>query len=178
MGDLLFGMTDWLRGTALLDLAFWLQETSVSLFMVENFWMVPIAQVFHILSIGAAFGATLMLTLRINGRAGTSLTMGQIGARYMPWIWWGLLVIAISGTLMATAEPVRNMVNAVFWIKMVLIVVMIALTLSFVGSVRRKALAAGPGWQASGGTRSTSWVIVLLWCLIMVCGRWIAYVPV
>jgi len=178
MGDLLFNITDWMRGTFLLELAFWMQETGFSLFMVENFWNVPIAQAIHILSIAAAFGATLMLVLRINGRAGAGLSMEQTAARFVPWIRWGLLVIIISGFTMIFAEPVRNMINAVFWIKMVVLVVMVLISLSYVGSVRKAAVAAGSGWQASGGARTTGWVIILLWCLIMVCGRWIAYVPV
>lgn len=178
MGDLLFGMTDWLRTTSLLDFAFWLGETSVSLFMVENFWMVPIAQVIHILAIAAGFGATLMLSLRVNGLAGGDRTVGEVSARYVPWIWWSLVVIAISGLLMLTAEPIRNMVNALFWIKMILLVVTVIITLGFQKSVRRKAHAAGPVWRASAGTRTISIAIVVLWGLIMACGRWIAYVPV
>ncbi len=71
-------------------MAFWMQETGFSLFMVEKFWNVPIAQAIHILSIGSAFGATLMMVLRINGRAGAGLTIEQSGARFLPWIRWGL----------------------------------------------------------------------------------------
>ena len=178
MGDLLYNITDWMRGTFLLDLAFWMQETGFSLFMVENFWNVPIAQAIHILSIGSAFGATLMMVLRINGRAGTAQSLEQVSARFVPWIWWGLLVITISGATMIFAEPVRNMINAVYWIKMILLIVMVAISLSFIGSVRAKARLSGVAWQASGGTKTVGWVVVLLWCLIMVCGRWIAYVPV
>ncbi len=178
MGDLLFGITDWLRGTWLLDFAFWVTETSLSLFMVENFWLVPIAQVIHILAIAALFGSALMLSLRVNGRIATTLSMEQFCARYVPWIWWGLVVIVISGILMITAEPIRNMVNSVFWIKMILLLIAIGITLGFSKSVRAQSASAGAEWQAAGGTRVTSIVIVILWCLIMVCGRWIAYVPV
>lgn len=178
MFDLLFNLTEWLKGTFLLDWAAQMQETGFSLFMVENFWNVPIAQVIHILSIAAAFGATLMLVLRVNGRAGAGLTMEQVSARFVPWVRWGLLVIVLSGLAMLFAEPFRNMLNSVFWIKMILLVVMVLLSLAWVGSARRAALAAGPEWQASGGARASGWAIILLWCLIMVCGRWIAYVPV
>ena len=178
MGDLLFNITDWMRGTFLLDWAFWMQETGFSLFMVENFWNVPIAQAIHILSIAAAFGATLMTVLRVNGSAGAGLSIEQTAARFVPWIRWGLVVIIVSGLTMIFAEPVRNMINAVFWIKMIVLIAMVLISLSYIGSVRKAALAGGTGWQASGGARGTGWVIVLLWCLIMVCGRWIAYVPV
>lgn len=178
MGDLLFAITDWMRGTVLLDWAFAMQETGFSLFMVENFWNVPIAQAIHLLSMGAAFGATLMMVLRVNGKAGMALTVEQNAARYVPWVRWGLLVIVLSGLAMIMAEPVRNMINAVFWIKMIVLVVMVLVSLSYIRSARAAAQAAGGGYVASAGARSTGWLIVLMWCLIMVCGRWIAYVPV
>lgn len=178
MGDLLFAITDWMRGTVLLDWAFAMQETGFSLFMVENFWNVPIAQAIHILSIGAAFGAVLMMVMRVNGNAGMALTVDQNAARFVPWIRWGLLVIVLSGLSMIMAEPVRNMINAVFWIKMIVLVLMVIVSLGYIKSVRARALAAGSGWVASSGAKSTGWLIIAMWCLIIVCGRWIAYVPV
>ncbi|MEO5707922.1 MAG: DUF6644 family protein [Alteraurantiacibacter sp.] len=178
MFDLLFSLTDWLRNTFLLDFAFWITETPLSLFMVENFWNVPLAQVMHILSISAAFGATLMLSLRVLGKAGMGQTMAATSARYVRWIWWSLLVIVLSGTLMITAEPIRNMVNAVFWIKMVLLLVAVAVSLAFQKRVQAAALAGGADWRAPAGTRVTAVLLIVLWCLIMLCGRWIAYVPV
>jgi hypothetical protein len=178
MLELLFEITDWLRTTVLLDFAFWLSETPVSLFMVENFWNVPIAQVIHIAGIGAAFASLLMLTLRVNEKAGMTLSVGANATRYLPWVWWSLLAILLSGLLMITAEPIRNMVNAVFWIKMASLLVAIAITLGFQKSVKTKALAAGDGYVASPRVRTTGILLVVLWCFIMLCGRWIAYVPV
>lgn len=178
MFDFLFAVTEWLRTTALLDFAFWITETSLSLFMVENFWLVPAAQVVHILAIAAAFGATLMLTLRTLGASGTGSTIGETSARYVPWIWWGLLAITISGLLMLTAEPLRNMINAVFWFKMIFLIATIVITLTFQKRVRTAAAAGGATWVAGGGMKTAAFAILVLWCLIMACGRWIAYVPV
>ncbi len=178
MGDFFFNLTEWLRTTFLLDAAFWMQETGISMLMVENFWGVPLAQVMHILGIGAGFGATLMLTLRVNGMAAQGLPVPVVENRYVPWIWWSLVVIVISGFLMLMAEPVRNMINGVFWAKMITLLVTIVVTLVFQRSVKAQALATGESWQASAGTKATSWLILVLWCLVMAGGRWIAYAPV
>ena len=177
MFDLLFELTEWLRTTALLDFAFWLGETPLSLLMVENFWAVPIAQVIHLLAMAAAFAATLMLVLRVHNKAADHLPVPVIAARYVPWVWWGLVFILVSGTLMATAEPLRNLINALFWIKMILVLTAVAVSLAYFSAMRAQASAGGPGWQAGGGARATG-VLLLLLCLIIVCGRWIAYVPV
>jgi hypothetical protein len=178
MFDLLFALTDWLRNTFLLDLAFWITETPLSLFMVENFWNVPLAQVIHILGIAGTFGATLMLSMRVLGKAGTHQTLAAQADRYIRWTWWGLLVIVLSGLLMITAEPIRNMVNSVFWIKMVALLVMVLLSRGFQKNVRAAALSGGAEARMSGGMKSSAWIILALWLLIILCGRWIAYVPV
>ncbi|MFB0613113.1 hypothetical protein [Aurantiacibacter poecillastricola] len=178
MGDFFYGLTDWLRTTFLLDWAFWIETTGFNQVLVTNFWGVPLAQVMHIIGIGAAFAATLMLTLRISNLAGGARTVPEVSSRYMPWIWWGLVWIVVSGLLMLWAEPVRNMINGVFWMKMLLLVVTVLITLAFQGAVRKSATASGPAWTASSGVKVTGWLIVILWCLIMAHGRWIAYAPV
>ena len=178
MGDFFFALTEWLRETFLLDAAFWMQETGISHAMVLNFWAVPLAQVMHIIGIAAGFGATFMLTLRVNNLAGGSRTVPEVSARYIPWVWWALIAIIISGFLMLFAEPVRNMINGVFWVKMALVVVTILVTIAFQNTARAHAHAGGPEWNAGAGMRVTSWLIVILWCLVMVGGRWIAYAPV
>ena len=178
MFDFLFNITDWLRSTFLLDFAFWITETPLSLFMVEHFWNVPLAQCIHILAIGATFGATLMLSLRVLGKTATSQNLATVADRYVRWTWWGLLVIVLSGLLMITAEPIRNMVNAVFWFKMVFLVIAVLLSIGFQKKVRAAALTGGTEAQASGGMKLSAVLILVLWLLIILCGRWIAYVPV
>ena len=178
MLEYLFQITDWLRTTVLLDFAFWISETSLSLFMVENFWNVPLAQVIHIAGIGIAFASLLMVALRVNEKAGMAQSVSANAARYLPWMWWSLLAIVCSGVLMIPAEPIRNLVNAVVWIKMLVLIVAVVLSLGFQKSVRTKALAAGETFVASSGTKTTGTLLVVLWCFIMLCGRWIAYVPV
>lgn len=178
MGEFFYQLTDWLRTTSLLDAAFWIETTGFNHLLVETFWAVPIAQVLHIIGIGAAFAAMLMMTLRVNNMAGTSLPIPDVAARFVPWIWWGLLWIVVSGILMLWAEPVRNMVNGVFWVKMALLVVMVLVTLVYQKALLSAATAGGPSWNAGSGLRLTGWFIIILWCLIMAHGRWIAYAPV
>lgn len=178
MGDFFFNLTEWLRSTWLNGLALDIEDSGSNWFMVEWFWSVPLAQVLHILAISAGFGATLMLTLRVSGMAGQEQPLAQYSARFVPWIWWSLAVIVFSGLLMAWAEPVRNIVNAIFWTKMVLMVLVLCVSLLFQRKLRGQAATAGADWVASGGTRATAWVIVILWCMVMAGGRWIAYAPV
>lgn len=178
MGDLLYSFTEWLRSTFLVELALWISDTTLSSWIVTNFWAIPIFQIIHILSMSAAFGAALMMSLRIFELAGGARTVPEVGDRYLPWLWWGLVALIISGLLMIVGEPVRELINPIFWIKMAMVILLILLSIAFQKAVARRAAPGGPGWRASGGVRTGAFLLLILWCLIMAGGRWIAYAPV
>ena len=175
MGDLLFSFTEWLRSTQLTELALSISDTSVSLWLQTNFWAIPTIQVFHILALAAAFGAILMINLRIFGFAGIDRTMAETERRYTRWVWWALLVMALSGLGLVIAEPIRELINPIFWIKMALVIVALITSLWFHRGVMKRLAAGG---AITGGIKAGAVFIVVLWCVIMACGRWIAYAPV
>jgi amino acid transporter len=175
MGDLLFSFTEWLRTTFMVDFALWLSDTWASVWLATHFWAIPNMQCIHILAISSAFGAILMVNLRIYRFAGTDRTMAETERRYVRWIWWSLLVLLLSGIGMTVAEPVRELVNPVFWVKMPLVVVAVLVSLWFHHRVMRRLAAGG---TAGPVIKTAALLIIVLWCIIMLCGRWIAYAPV
>jgi len=175
MMDLLYQFTEWLRTTPLVELSLWISTTGVSNWFGTNFWAIPILQVFHILALGAAFGAVLMINLRIFNIAGTDRTFAETERRYVRWIWWSLVVLLVSGFGMIIGEPVRELINPIFWIKMGLIIVAILVSLGFHGHVLNRLANGG---AITAGNRATAVFVIILWCVIMLCGRWIAYAPV
>lgn len=174
MGDLLYSFTEWLRTTPVTEASLSISDWPLSLWLVTHFWAIPIMQVIHILAISAAFGAILMMNLRIYKIAGTDRTFAETERRYVRWVWWSLLVLLISGLGMTIAEPVRELVNPVFWIKMPLVVVAVLVSLWFHGRVMRRLAAGG---TVGAGIKTAAFLIIVLWCVIMLCGRWIAYAP-
>lgn len=174
MGDLLFELTNWLRTTFLLDLALWTSDTWLSQLMVTNFWAIPTVQVIHILAVAGSFAAVLMINARMFGVAGHA-TMAETSARYIKVLWWSLAVLVVSGFFMIVGEPVREMINPIFWIKMILVVVGVLVVISFAKTLGRQASA---GDAVAGGAKATGIFLVVLWCVIILCGRWIAYAPV
>ncbi len=76
---------------------------------------------------------------------------------------------------MITAEPIRELINPIFWIKMVLVVVAILASLWFHRGVMKRLATGG---TITAGTKGGAVFIFVLWCVIMLCGRWIAYAPV
>lgn len=178
MGDLIFELAEWMRGTALVDWAIAMTEWPINLWIVTNFWAIPIFQVIHILAMAAAFGASLMMTLRVFGAAGHGVTIADTQARFLPWMWYGLLLLLLSGLLMIVGEPIRELINPIFWGKMILVIVLVLSTIAYHKSIARKAAPVGASWTGSAATRLTSFILLMVWCLVMAGGRWIAYAPV
>ena len=177
LGDVVFALGQWLRTTPLNELALGMQKSWLGDQIVTHFWVVPTIQTIHILAIAAVFGSVLMVNLRIFQLAGHSRTMNQTVRRFLPWIWWGLLVLLITGIGMVFSDPVRNLTNPVFFAKMICILIAIAVSLWFQHSVQHNAAL----WELSLGGRVFIRVgagcVIALWIAIVFCGRWIAYAP-
>lgn len=180
IGDLLYQFAEWLRSTFLSDLAFWIEGTALSQWIVTNFWAIPAIQVFHISAIAALFGSVLMINLKVLGIGGSGLSYADTARRFVPWINWGFIVLLVSGLGLIVGEPVRELPNPIFWIKMGLIVITLPISLLFNADVV-KAEAAGR-LSATGSLSAlykiTAFALIVLWCAIMFGGRWIAYAPV
>jgi hypothetical protein len=167
-------MTEWLRTTWLSDFALNMSEWPLTQWVVSHFWTIPILQIIHILGIAGSFTAVLMLNLRIFGFAGHA-TMAETARRYSRVLWWALVIVVASGISMLFGDTVRNLLNAIFWIKMVLVVVAILVSIAFANSMGRQL---STGDVVGGGSKATAIFLIVLWCAIMLCGRWIAYAPV
>ncbi|HZV17812.1 MAG TPA: DUF6644 family protein [Sphingobium sp.] len=178
IGELLFEMTEWLRTTPLVEFSLWVSEQPLCIWLQSHFFAIPVFQAIHILSIAILFGSTLLLGLRVLGLNATDQSMSDNYRRYQPWIWGGVLALLASGVILLISEPVRNMVNPIFWIKMAALIVAITVSLRFLGAVRARAERwdVSPDGQAS--VRTGAVALIILWCVVMAGGRWIAYAPV
>src|SRR6185312_11406501 len=135
--DVIVAIGEWLKTTPAPEVSLSIQKWPLSHLIDENFWVIPTFQTIHILAIAAVFGSVVMTNLRIFQLAGRSRTMTQTVRRYLPWIWWGLLVLLLTGIGMTIGEPVRELTNPVFWIKMILIIFGAIVSLGFQHSVER-----------------------------------------
>ena len=177
LSDTIFALGQWLRTTPMNELALWIQTTPLSHLIDENFWVIPTIQTIHILAIAAVFGSVGMVNLRIFQMAGTSRSMNQTVDRFLPWIWWALLTLLLTGIGMTIGEPIRELTNPVFWIKMILIVIGALVSLGFQYSVRHHAARWELSQEGRVAIRTAAGAVTVLWCLIIFCGRWIAYAP-
>jgi uncharacterized membrane protein len=154
----------------------WLSLTPVSMFLQTVEWIIPMVQSVHILAVAIVMSSVIMVDLRLLGLTGRGQTLSSLSRRFLPWVWWALLALLITGVVLITAEPRRDLLNPVFQAKMALLAAAMIVTVAFQTVVRRNMAA----WDAAPERRPGAWILasssLLLWTAIVGCGRWIAYV--
>ena len=152
----------------------WLYATPVSTAVRETTWIIPNIQTIHILAIAVVVGSALATELRFAGVFATDRAPADLLRRYLPWMRGALIVLLLTGLVLVLAEPGRTLGNVVFWTKMVLVVGASLVTLKARKSLLRQPSTAD-GVAAPEASRPLAWLMVLVWCAIIFCGRFIAY---
>lgn len=161
----------------MLEFATRLQETAFVDTVQTHAWIVPTLQSLHILMIGVVFVSILVVSLRVLGRTRRDQTLAQVWQRFAPFLWTGIIVMAVTGVLLTLSEPVRELMTLSFRLKMLLLVVAIASALAFGRRVRnaaQRSAHAGEG-GVSAGMRAGAVLTILAWLMIIFLGRAIAY---
>lgn len=151
-----------------------LYATGISTRLREITWIIPLIQSLHILAIAALFGSALVSDLRLAGVLATQETPRTVVKRYLPWMWWALVALLVTGTVMTVAEPNRVLNNWVFWTKMALILSAFVLTLLFRYPILHPEFRLEHArWAVL--VKPMAWISLAIWIVVIFCGRWIAY---
>ena len=157
------------------EICHWIDRTALSQSIQVAGWVVPTVQTIHILAIAVVASSALMIDLRLIGVFWANRPMKAVTARFLPLVWWPLLILLSTGAIMIIAEPARSLKNPAFQLKMVLLIAALVVTSLFQYFQRRNAtfgdLHSGP--RAAAATLAV--VSMLLWSSIIFAGRWIAY---
>ena len=153
----------------------WLETTHASMVIQEVNWIIPTVQTIHILAISVVMAAIVMVDLRLIGVAMRGQPAAIVARRFLPWVWYALVVLLLSGAILITGEPGRSLLNPAFILKMSLLAAVIVITALLQRSLRNTS----PFWELAPGTRVASSAIavisLMLWIGILFAGRWIAY---
>lgn len=149
----------------------WLSNTRISLTIQTVLWIIPAVQTVHILCIAIVMSSMAMLDLRLMGVAGRRQSIPYMVNRFVPWVWWTLPVMLLSGTILIIGEPGRELLNPYFRAKMLMLATVVVITF-FVQRLSEKT--------AYWDTRKVLGILagsvsLLLWVGIVTAGRWIAY---
>jgi hypothetical protein len=151
----------------------WLESTALSQWVVgsPSMFAFPGILTLHAIGMGFAVGICLALDLRILGIApGIALTEMR---RFVPIVWAGFWLNAISGVLLLIGYPTKALTNPVFYLKLLLIGVALVL---FKRIGRRVFDPSPPIADTSSRSLNRMAVISLVcWVGAITAGRFLAY---
>lgn len=131
----------------------------------------PIVQTIHILSIVAIVASSFFVLFRVLGLATPSQQLKEMVPRLMPWTWWALPVLIITGGIFVLARPQRYFLNPVFGFKLAAMFIAISLTIVVVRSLKNSSFTT-PNFLL----KTIAACSLFCWIVIIFAGRWIAYV--
>ena len=150
-------------------------DLPVSVYLGGVSWFVPMVQSVHILGVALAFTSATLISWHFFVLANMSESAVQFSRRFLPWIYFSLLILFLSGSLLVLIEPHRELLNWYFNVKMFLVSAFLIL-ITF--GIREFSVV---GWSifTKGSPRFISQVfgvsLVGFLLAIIWCGRWIAY---
>jgi hypothetical protein len=160
---------------ALNAICVWIDQTPLSQAIQVTNWVVPAVQTVHILAIAIVASSALMIDLRLIGMFWADRPMKDVSSRFLPFVWWPLLILFATGAIMVIGEPARSLKNPAFQVKMMLLVAALIVT-GLIQSFQRRNAGFG---DLSRGPRAAAVTVaivsLLLWSAIIFAGRWIAY---
>ncbi len=100
-------------------------------------WAFPVIQTFHLLALSALGGAVLLANLRLMGAGMTSVPFARIERSVRPILIGALVVIVITGVLMASVVAAKLYNRPAYFVKMVALASALLLSLGVESSLAR-----------------------------------------
>jgi hypothetical protein len=149
--------------------------SAIGTFMAESATAFPWVESVHVAAITTVIGVIAIVDLRLIGVASKSYSVSRLTKALLPLTWVGFALAVVTGLLLFASQPVTYFNNFAFRMKMVLLVAAgLNMVVFHLITMRGIALwdrdAPVPGAAKAAGVLS-----IIIWVLIVVCGRWIGF---
>ena len=158
-------MNEFLQNIEQSGFASWVRE-SPSIFAFPSILLV------HTIGMGIVAGISGGINLRILGMA-PAIKLAPL-QRFLPVLWFGFWVNAITGTMLLTSDVSLKLHNPDFYIKMAFI----AISLILLRIMRNDVFGSPEAETGKFSTRSKmlAWASLFCWLVVITSGRLLAYV--
>ena len=136
-------------------------------------WSWPGAESVHFIGLTLLFGSIAAWDLRLLGLA----KRVPVGAfhRLVPFAVLGFMLNVASGSLFLMTEPDQYLYNPAFHLKVLCVLLAGINVLVFYLTLFHRVNMLGPGEQAPVFARASGAVSLVLWTMVIVCGRMITF---
>jgi hypothetical protein len=160
---------------SLLPFCQWLADTPGSIALHESLFMYPLVESAHVLTLCLFLGMAIMFDLRLLGLTLITVPITEFKQRLGPWMVAGFVVMVITGALLFYAIPVRSYQSLFFRIKVVALLLAGLNAYVFHTTIDRRVAEWDLSPVPPRAARRAGATSLILWAIIVVAGRMIAY---
>ncbi|MET0168622.1 MAG: hypothetical protein ABW318_26960 [Vicinamibacterales bacterium] len=135
----------------------------------------PILLTSHVVGMCLFLGLIIMMDLRLSGLGFRQTPFSELQRRLFPWQMLGLAITTLSGSLLFYGQPTRYLPKALFWLKMVLMVIAGINALYFHLTTYRSVAKWDRDVILPSGAKLAGVLSLVLWAGVVVFGRLTAY---
>lgn len=152
-----------------------IEQTAPGVYVRESPYGFPIVVGLHILSLAFSLGMFLWFDLRLLGLALTRTRVSAVYRRLMPWATIGFLLAFATGSMLFSGFAMRAAENTWFRVKLAAFIV-----LALNAVVYHRVTERDRDWWDDrplppGGARLAGLVSLILWAVVVLCGRMMSY---
>ena len=150
-------------------------EFPSSIAIRESIYVYPALLTTHIIGMCVFAGLVIMMDLRLLGVGNLRTPVSQIQSKLFPWQLAGMVISAATGLILVYTQPMRFWGNVFFWVKTTMMVLASANVLAFHYGTYRSVASWDTSERVPFGAKLSSVVSLVLWSLVIISGRLIAY---
>jgi len=149
----------------------WCEQSGIGVAIRDSVWLFPVIEAFHLVGLGVAGGAVLLVDLRLLGVGLGRQSVAELSEDAEPWLLGALAVQFASGIPLFLSEATKCYYSFAFWVKMTSLVLVILFTFTVRRRVTRMDLASTRPLLG----RFTGLISLGLWSGVGWGGRWIGF---
>jgi hypothetical protein len=153
----------------------WVEAFPTSTAIRESLNGYPILLTSHVVSMCLFLGLVIMMDVRLAGLGFRQTRFSELQKRLFPWQMVGLVITSLSGFLLFYGQPMRYYPKALFWLKMVLMVLAAVNALYFHLTTYRSVARWDTDFVLPRGAKLAGVFSLVLWAGVVVFGRLTAY---
>ena len=135
----------------------------------QNHLFGAVAQLFHISGLILVLSPVVLISLRLLGTGLVKQSVPELVQATARWIWLGLAILALSGTVIFLPAAAHYYPNPIFWFKFALLAVAILFHVTWYRKITRQETIAPVL------ARSTAIIALTIWFGIAYSGRFIGF---
>jgi hypothetical protein len=161
----------------LIKLAETLEQTSLGAAIAEGRYAFPLIEGIHLIGLSVAVGLIFLIDLRLLGVFLPSIPVRVLHRQLQPYVFGGFGIIIAAGVLLFLSEATAVIVSPPWPFKAFFFVLATANALYFEFVIARRSNSFPDRGRLPNSVRCAAFASLLLWVLVIVCGRLIPYIP-